>query len=71
MKQIDFSFDILQNLENLYKYSSFEAKQGLIGSIFPGNLIFSKNKYRTIHLSNVLAFLTSNNKEEESENKKG
>ncbi|MCB0409205.1 MAG: recombinase family protein, partial [Flavobacteriales bacterium] len=62
MKQIDFSFDILQNLGNLYKYSSFEVKQGLIGSIFPENLIFSKNKYRTTHLNNVLALLTSINK---------
>ena len=62
MKQIDFSFGLLQNLGNLYEHSSFEVRQGLVGSIFPENLIFSKNNYRTTHLNNVLALLSSNNK---------
>ena len=70
MNQIDFSFGLLQKLENLYEHSGFEVKQSLIGSIFPENLIFSKNKYRTTHLNNVLALLTSNNRSFEK-NKNG
>lgn len=71
MNQIDYSFSLLQNLGNIYTNSGFEEKQGLIGSIFAENLIFSKNKYRNPHLNSVFTLFASNKKDfERSEKRK-
>jgi len=60
MKYVDYDFSLLKNLERYYKEADISVKQKMIGSIFPGKLIYEDKKYRTPKINSVLALLTKN-----------
>ena len=60
MEYIDYSFPLLKNLDKYYNESNTEIKQKILGSIFPENIIFEKNSFRTHRLNEVVSLLTSN-----------
>ena len=57
-RSLRFSLGILANLSTYYTKASIEAKQAIIGSIFPENLVFWQNNYRTTRINAVLELIT-------------
>lgn len=67
---LSFSCSLLKNIDSAYKRANLEIKQRIIGSIFPGKLIFEENKYRTTKVNEVVSLMCLNNSELEG-NEKG
>ena len=61
-RHIDQGLTILSNLHTTYFESTVEIKQKILGSIFPGKLIFNGKNYRTAKMNEVIFLMTSNNK---------
>ena len=61
-EQIDFCVALLSNIDQIYNVADIEAKQQIIGSVFPEKLIFEKNKCRTATIEDAVALLCFNNK---------
>ena len=59
-KYLKFGLSLIGNLKEFYNLAVLEVKQKLIGSIFGGNLVFEKGKYRTTHLNETFALITRN-----------
>jgi len=60
---LSFSCSLLKNLDNAYKKANLEIKQRIIGSIFPGKLIFEENHCRTTKVNEVVSLMCLNNSE--------
>ncbi len=58
-----FALSLSKNLSKFYKMADMEIKQQIIGSIFPGNLIFEDKIYRTNRLNEAFSLLVSPDKE--------
>ena len=52
--QLIFSFSFLENLPSQYSKGTLDVQQRIIGSIFPENLTFSENQYRTKRINEVV-----------------
>ena len=50
------------NIKSLYEKANLEDKMRIIGSTFPRNFIFDKNKVRTNNMNEVLLWIMKNNK---------
>ena len=57
--QINFSFNLLRDLDFYYLNASIEFKRKILGSIFPENLVYSDKNYRTPNSDSVI-FLIAN-----------
>jgi hypothetical protein len=51
------------NLNSLYSSDSLRDKVWIIGSTFPRNFIFEKNKFRTSDINKVLLWIMKNNRQ--------
>ena len=58
---IDEGFGMLRNLSETYSQADLQAKQQIVGSIFPEKLIFENNQYRTPRLLFAFSRILSNN----------
>ena len=56
----NYGLPFLLNMKTYYNKSDLEIKQKIIGSIFPGEIIFSENKYRTTKTNEFLSLMTLN-----------
>ena len=56
-KQLEFCFEFLPNLTKYYATADLRAKLEIIGSIYPGKLVFEGNKYRTIRVNEVVLWM--------------
>ncbi len=61
-KYISDGLPLLQNIDEYFEKASTTTKQRIIGSIFPGKLIFNGNNYRTARMNEVLSLILSNDK---------
>jgi len=52
---LNYGINILSNLYKFYLSGNIREKQKILGSIFPGNLIFSKTEVRTPRMNSVIA----------------
>ncbi len=59
MKYVDFGFDIMENLSDIYKKVEPIVKQKIIRSIFPERLIFEDNNYRTPKVNDALHLISN------------
>ncbi len=57
-KYMEYGLPFLYNMAEYYRKADLEVKQKIVGSIFPGKLIFSEEKYRTTELNALLALST-------------
>jgi site-specific DNA recombinase len=55
---ISRGFTLIDNLKSFYQRASVEVKQKIVGSIFPQNLIFDKNEYRTSPINEAFRLIT-------------
>jgi len=60
---IRFGFYFLNNLDKLFTIADLKGKRTIIGSMFPQNLIFENNSYRTTSEDNVLLLLAAMGKD--------
>lgn len=67
--QLEFCMGILENLSGFYDKADVVGKQQIIGSIFTGNLIFSKNRVRTTKVNEVVSLLINSSKAFEKKKK--
>ena len=69
MRYVRYGFSLLNNLGAYYEQASLPVKQKIIGSIFPENLIFDHENYRTARTNAVLELfaLKTNEIEEQKE----
>ncbi|MBK7967105.1 MAG: hypothetical protein IPK10_18750 [Bacteroidetes bacterium] len=49
---------LVDNLKDFYKNASLDVKQKIIGSIFPQNLVFNQNEYRTNTINEAFRLIT-------------
>ncbi len=61
LNYLDFGLLLFQDIGKYYQESSIEAKQALIGSMFPNNLEYFKNNYRTSSMNKALELIVNNN----------
>jgi site-specific DNA recombinase len=52
-----FGMNVLSHMDVYFQQGSVELKQKILGSIFPGKLVFEKGKYRTSGLNPALALI--------------
>ena len=57
--QINFSFNLLRDLDFYYLNAPTEFKNKILGSIFPENLIYSDEKYRTPNSDSVISLIAN------------
>ena len=57
---LKFSCSLLKNLDRAYMEANLEIKQRIIGSIFPGKLIYEKSNYRTTRVNEVVSLMCLN-----------
>ena len=55
--------DLLGNMREFYASADIEVKRKLIGSTFPGNLIFSKEKCRTASINKAILLIMNTDKD--------
>jgi hypothetical protein len=55
IKQMEFAFQVMSNLEKLWLELDLEGKHALLGSIFSEELIFENGIYRTTSPNNLLS----------------
>lgn len=58
-EQLIFSFSFLKDLPSKFTDAGLDVQQKIISSIFPGKLIFSKNKVRTSQVNEVVTLFAS------------
>jgi site-specific DNA recombinase len=58
-EQLIFSFSFLKDLPLKFMDAKLDVQQRIIGSIFPGKLIFSENKVRTTQVNEVVKLFAS------------
>lgn len=63
MQYVKYGFPLLSNLDFFYKSAPYHAREKLVCSIFPNKLTYSNKKYRTHQKNEVLALLSSKDKE--------
>lgn len=61
-KYLNEGLPLLSNLHYHYARVPVEYKQKIVGSIFPGNLVFEDKKYRTAEMSRVLSLIINDTK---------
>ena len=59
---LNYGLYLLKDISSYYDSSTQSAKHKMLGSIFDKKLEFSKNRYRTAELNEVISWITSNNK---------
>ncbi len=59
-QQIDYTFTLLKDLALYYQTADLETKQRIVGSIFPGKLIYDGKKYRTKRMNEAAALIYQN-----------
>ncbi len=59
-KYFEYGSAFLYDMKKYYREAPLEIKQKIDGSIFPENLVFSENKYRTTQINKLLKILTLN-----------
>lgn len=57
-KYMRFSYTLLGNLSQYYKFASLDIKKKIIGSIFPEKLRFENDSYRTTKLNQAFALIS-------------
>ena len=57
--QVNFSFNLLRDLDFYYLNASTEFKRKILGSIFPENLIYSDKNYRTPNSDSVISLIAN------------
>lgn len=57
IKQLEFAFNVMANLQKLWNDMDLEGKRLLISSIIPGKLIFENGQYRTTENNPILSEL--------------
>ena len=57
--QINFSFNLLRDLDFYYLNASTEFKGKILGSIFPENLVYFNKKYRTQNSDSVISLIAN------------
>ena len=57
--QIKYSFNLLKDLDFYYLNATSEFKRKILGSIFPENLIYSDEKYRTPNSDSVISLIAN------------
>ncbi|NQY09078.1 MAG: hypothetical protein HRT71_06125 [Flavobacteriales bacterium] len=62
---LSFSCSFIENLDAIYSESDTNAKQKIIGSIFPENLTYSKNGFRTTRTNEAVLLLSNHNRQYE------
>jgi site-specific DNA recombinase len=62
-----FGMNVLSHMDVYFQQSSVELKQKILGSIFPGKLVFEKGKYRTSGLNPALAIILQKSNELQNE----
>jgi len=62
-----FGMHVLSHVDVYFQQGSIELKQKILGSIFPGKLVFEKGKYRTSGLNPALALILQKNSNLENE----
>ena len=62
-----FGMNVLSHMDVYFQQGSVELKQKMLGSIFPGKLVFEKGKYRTSGLNPALALILQRNSGLENE----
>ena len=67
---LETSCNLIKNMDEAYRKASLDLKHLIVGSIFPGKLIFEENKYRTNRLNEVVSLLCLGDNDLQ-ENKKG
>ena len=67
---IETSCNLIKNMDQAYQNATLDLRHLIIGSIFPGKLIFEENKYRTNRLNEVVSLLCLGDSDLQ-ENKKG
>ena len=55
--QLEFCRELLPNLTKYYATADLRAKQEIIGSIYPGKLVFEGKKYRTLRVNEVVLWM--------------
>ena len=61
-RYLESGINLLANLGTFYNAADIEAKQQLIGSIFPEQLVFTNGKVRTTRVNEVLRLILLNDK---------
>jgi site-specific DNA recombinase len=54
IKQIEFAFQVMENLRNLWDNNDLDGKRIFLSSIFPDKLIFENNQYRTLGKDTII-----------------
>ncbi|NQY68278.1 MAG: recombinase family protein [Flavobacteriales bacterium] len=62
---LKFGCSFIENLDVIYSESDTNTKQKIIGSIFPENLTYSKNGFRTTRTNEAVLLLSSHNRQYE------
>lgn len=62
LKYMDYAFPLVENIAQHYREADLITKQQLVSSIFPENLTFSENCYRTGRINQVVTLLSADNK---------
>ncbi len=60
MDTVKYSFGLLKDLPDYYNEAPIEVKHKILGSIFPGKLIYENKKYRTVQINQVLTLIYQN-----------
>lgn len=61
-EQLVFSFSFLKDLPSHFREAALDVQQRIIGSIFPGKLLFAENKVRTSQVNEVVKLIARVNK---------
>ena len=69
-KQLEFGFEFLRKLPQVFPKCPLDVQQQIIGSIFPEKIIFKDNQVRTKNVNEVAALISRINKPS-GRNKKG
>jgi site-specific DNA recombinase len=71
LSNMEFAFQVMENLRMLWKDLDLNGKSMLLGSIFPDKLIFENNQYRTSSENLIISeYFNSTNGFQENKNKK-
>ena len=60
MDTVRYSFGLLKDLPDYYNQAPIEVKHKILGSIFPGKLVYENKKYRTTQANQVLMLMCRN-----------
>jgi len=60
LNYLKYGLSLIGKISEYYKNAGIEIKHKIVSSIFPENLVFKENSYRTPRLNELLLLLTSN-----------